>query len=97
MDISFFLDDITWCAEENCPVISCRRNQVNMINRVGIHSYAMFRGTAECPISVSLDECMDGCIHAKECFTKHDDPDDALKELMDEYCERCAFSSVEED
>ena len=90
-------DDITWCVEAACPVESCMRNQVNMINRTGLHSYAMFKGTAECPISRSLDECMDGCVHAKECFAKYDDPDDALAELEAEYCENCIFSSIEED
>lgn len=68
-----------------------------MIDRTGLHSYAFFRGTPECPISTSLDECMDGCRYAKECFAKHDDPDDALRELISEYCEHCAFESVEED
>ena len=75
----------------------CRRNVANMISRVGVHSYAMFKGTPECPISCSLDECMDGCIHAKECFAKHDNPDEALDELISEYCDGCAFSSEEED
>lgn len=46
---SLFLDDITWCFEENCPHISCRRNRVNMIERTGLHSYAMFKGTEDCP------------------------------------------------
>jgi len=68
-----------------------------MIDRTGLHSYAMFKGTADCPISQSLDECMDGCIHAKECFAKHDDPDEALAELESEYCDECIFSSAEED
>lgn len=95
--LSFFLDDITWCMESECPVKTCRRNVANMIDRTGIHSYSNFKGTGECPISRSLDECMDGCVYAKECFAKHDDPDDALKELGDIYCEECIFSSVEED
>ncbi len=94
---AWIADDITWCMEENCPMTSCRRNVVNMVERVGVHSYAMFKGTAECPVSRSLDECIDGCLYAKECFAKHDDPDDALLELEDEYCEKCAFASVEED
>ena len=68
-----------------------------MIDHTGIHSYAMFKGTADCPISESLDICMDGCIHAKECFAKHRDPDETLRELQDEYCEDCIFSSEEED
>lgn len=94
---SFFFDDITWCMESECPVRSCRRNTYNMIEKTGVHSYAAFKGTSECPVSRSLDECMDGCIHAKECFSKHDDPDDALRELEEAYCEKCAFSSAEED
>ena len=90
-------DDRTWCMESNCPMQSCYRNVANMINRTGIHSFAHFKGSAECPVSCSLDQCMDGCIYAKECFSKHDDPDDALAELVDLYCEKCAFSSAEED
>ena len=44
-------DDITWCAESgDCPCINCMRNTVNMVNRNGLHSYAMFRNTDECPI-----------------------------------------------
>lgn len=70
---------------------------MNMMSHSGLHSYAMFKGTPDCPISTSLDECMDGCIHAKECFAKHADPNDALNELIAEYCEDCAFSSMEED
>ena len=97
MDMSWIADDHTWCIEENCPMTSCYRNTENMINRTGVHSYAMFKGTAECPISRSLDECMDGCFHARECFAKHDDPDEALRELVDEYCEECIFASMEED
>ena len=43
-------DDITWCAEESCPIINCVRNQKNMMDRTGLHSFAMFRETNECPI-----------------------------------------------
>lgn len=94
---SLFHDDITWCSEEKCPMTSCMRNRVNMIERVGLHSYAAFKGTPECPRSITLDECMDGCLHAKECFAYCKDPDDAMRRLMDEFCEDCIFSSVEED
>lgn len=94
---SWFADDITWCLRDNCPMTACRRNPVNMVNRTGLHSYAVFMGTSECPISCSLDVCMDGCVYAKECFAKHDDPDDALRELEEEHCEHCMFSSKEED
>ena len=90
-------DDITWCSEEGCPVKQCRRNTAIMITRVGIHSYADFKGTDECMVSDSLDECMDGCLHAKECFAKHEDPDEALRELEEMYCDECEFSSLEED
>ena len=93
----FFVDDITWCIEEDCPMIACRRNVVNMVDHSGLHSYAMFKGTAECPVSRSLDECIDGCFHARECFAAHKDPDDALRELEEKYCERCMFASMEED
>lgn len=93
---SFFFDDITWCTED-CPVTNCYRNQVNMRDRTGLHSFAVFKGTAECPISRSLDECISGCIHAREIFRKYDDPDEALQALMDTYCDDCAFASKEED
>ena len=94
---SWIHDDITWCFEENCPMVACRRNTVNMIDRTGVHSYALFKGTSECPVSRSLDECMDGCVHAKQCFEENKDPDVALRKLMDGYCEDCIFSSMEED
>lgn len=68
-----------------------------MIGKSGIHSYADFKGTDECPVSKSLDSCVDGCVYAKQCFTKHDDPSEALEELENEYCDRCIFSSMEED
>ena len=90
-------DDITWCIEEHCPMIGCMRNQANMYDRTGLHSYAAFRGTQECPISSNLGDCLDGCLHAKESFASHDDPNEALTALMDEHCEDCVFSSVEED
>lgn len=95
--MAFVHDDITWCLEDKCPVTDCMRNQANMINRTGLHSYAMFKGTAECMMSANIDRCMDGCVHAKEMFANHEDPDDALKALMDEYCDDCIFSSTEED
>ena len=94
--ISFVHDDITWCAE-TCPFVKCYRNSENMMDKTGFHSYAWFKGTSECPIGRSLDECIEGCVHANECFAKHDDPDEALRELQDEYCDKCIFSSLEED
>ena len=94
---SLFHDDITWCAQPNCPIVSCRRNPVNMMERVGVHSYAMFKGTEECPVSQPTDGCFDGCLHMQEIFAKFDDPDEAMRALMDEYCEDCVFASEEED
>lgn len=90
-------DDITWCLEYKCPVTDCMRNQANMRNRVGLHSYAMFKGTSECMMSANMDRCMDGCAHAKAVFAENEDPDEALRKLTDEYCEDCIFSSTEED
>lgn len=97
MSAAFFHDDITWCAINDCPVISCRRNRVNMKQKAGLHSYGMFKGTDDCPVSRNIDSCMDGCLHAKQCFSNRDDPDEALRDLQDLYCDDCIFSSVEED
>lgn len=41
--------DITWCSSE-CDYGNCFRNPVNMVNRVGIHSWADFSATGECPL-----------------------------------------------
>lgn len=90
-------DDITWCIRSDCPVKDCQRNDVNMMDRSGLHSYADFYGTSECSISAGLDRCMDGCIHAKELLAKYDNPDDALSELIELYCDDCMFASSEED
>lgn len=90
-------DDITWCLEENCPVVDCMRNRVNIINRSGLHSFAMFRGTEVCPVSRGLDRCMDGCKWAKEAFAEHHDPHDAVRALADRYCENCIFAESAED
>ena len=43
-------DDITWCMDSNCPVVCCMRNQKNVMDRSGLHSYADFRNTDECMI-----------------------------------------------
>lgn len=43
-------DDITWCMDESCPIMDCMRNPKNMMDRSGLHSYAMFRETDECQI-----------------------------------------------
>ena len=48
--IAWMHDDITWCMDESCPIVGCCRNTHNMMNRTGVHSYAMFRETDECPI-----------------------------------------------
>ena len=50
MLFSMFWDDITWCINGNeCDVVSCRRHPANMIDNTGVHSYAEFLGTDECP------------------------------------------------
>ena len=88
-------DDITWCIED-CPLTSCYRNSVNMMDKTGVHSFARFKGTSECQLGQSLEDCVSGCVHAKECFGKYEDPNEALREL-NEYCDKCIFSSMEED
>jgi len=94
---AFIHDDITWCSEKKCPVTDCMRNQANKINKTGPYSCADLKGTSMCMMSSNMDHCMDGCIHAKETFAGTDDPDEALKTLMDEYCDDCIFASAEED
>lgn len=49
---SWIHDDITWCLDNACPMINCIRNPKNMMDRTGLHSYAIFRETDECPIYV---------------------------------------------
>lgn len=46
---SWFLDDITWCRSD-CDNAECFRNPIHMIEAVGIHSWAYFKGTNECPV-----------------------------------------------
>ena len=48
--VNWIHDDITWCIDSECPVVSCMRNPKNMAEKGGCHSYAMFRETDECPI-----------------------------------------------
>lgn len=48
--LTWIHDDITWCIDNDCPVINCMRNPKNMSNHVGLHSYANFKETDECPI-----------------------------------------------
>lgn len=43
-------DDITWCSDNDCPIINCMRNPKNMNNHAGLHSFANFKETEECPI-----------------------------------------------
>lgn len=43
-------DDITWCMDSSCPVVGCFRNQKNMADKSGLHSYADFRESDECQI-----------------------------------------------
>lgn len=45
-------DDITWCMDSDCPLVGCMRNPKNMASPGGVHSYAAFRETDECPIYV---------------------------------------------
>lgn len=46
----FGSDDITWCGFD-CNFKECFRNPVNMQNKVGLHSFAMFQGTPDCVLS----------------------------------------------
>ena len=46
----FGSDDITWCASE-CPFKECFRNPVNMKDKMGLHSYAYFKGTNDCVLN----------------------------------------------
>lgn len=46
----FGSDDITWCGSE-CSFKGCFRNPVNMKNKVGLHSYANFKGTNDCVLN----------------------------------------------
>lgn len=43
----FGANDITWCAS-NCDIKSCFRNPINMKDKIGIHSFADFKGTRDC-------------------------------------------------
>ena len=91
-----FHDDITWCAD-NCPIQGCFRNPVNMSDRDALHSFAYFKGTDDCPVYKSTDGCMDKCIHAAHCFAEYKDPNNAIRALIDGYCDNCYFAEVSED
>ena len=45
----WFHDDITWCSNE-CSHTECERNQANMLDKSGLHSYALFKNTETCPL-----------------------------------------------
>lgn len=95
--IAWIHDDITWCGEEHCPVVDCMRNQVNRIDKTGMYSMAMFRGTDVCPVSRDMDQCIDGCAYAKEAFASHHDPQEAMIALQNQHCDDCIFAEVGED
>ena len=46
----FGSDDITWCGSQ-CEFKECFRNQANMKNKVGLHSFAEFKGTPDCVLN----------------------------------------------
>ena len=46
----FGCDDITWCGSK-CSFKKCFRNPVNMKDRVGLHSFAEFKGTEDCVLN----------------------------------------------
>ena len=46
----YFSDDITWCASD-CICKDCRRHPSNMQEKCGLHSYAEFKGTRDCPLN----------------------------------------------
>lgn len=48
--LTWIHDDVTWCIDNDCPIINCMRNTKNMMNHAGLHSYANFKETDECPI-----------------------------------------------
>ena len=55
IDYSWISDDKTWCSSD-CNNIDCHRHPANMLNKQGLHSYADFKGTGECPLEASKDE-----------------------------------------
>ena len=41
---AFWYDDITWCGNsDECANIDCMRHSDNMQEKVGLHSYSMFK------------------------------------------------------
>lgn len=96
-------DDITWCAYEGCAVKTCPRNTCNMRDRTGVHSFAMFRGTQDCPMSERswqlLDEdCISSCDYAWDVFKENRmNIPEALRILAEKYCETCPRCEKGED
>jgi hypothetical protein len=46
----FGSDDITWCASK-CSATNCFRHPTNIKHKAGLHSYAEFKNTEDCPFS----------------------------------------------
>lgn len=45
----WFHDDITWCGDE-CSNTECERNLANRLQKTGLFSAALFKGTEICPL-----------------------------------------------
>lgn len=48
--LAWIHDDITWCSDNDCPIVNCMRNPKNMVNHSGLHSFANFKESDECII-----------------------------------------------
>lgn len=46
--LDFWLDDICFCTEEDCPFTNCLRNAVNIRVKSAPHSFGDFKGTELC-------------------------------------------------
>ena len=57
--------DITWCSS-NCDNVNCFRNPVNMVNRVGIYSWADFRAAGECPLEETENKILNKSVDKPE-------------------------------
>ena len=51
---SFIHDDITWCGSD-CDNTECFRHPSNMMVKEGVHSFADFIESKECPV-INLKE-----------------------------------------